>query len=157
METLKSIINEHLFLKSMIPQFRDLLADGAVETEFKPDEVIFRQGGYADKFYLIQKGKVALESHEPGNGDISVQTIGAGEVLGWSWLFPPFVWHFQARALEPTQAIAFNGAHLLVACEANHDLGYDVMKRMSQILIQRLQATRKQLVALHTRRGQPGS
>ena len=75
-----------------------------------------------------------------------VQTIGAGEALGWSWLFPPFVWHFQARALEPTKAIAFNGAHLLVACEENHDLGYDLMKRVSQVLIQRLQATRKKLV-----------
>ncbi len=155
MEKLKSIINEHPFLKTMIPQFRGLLADGAVETKFKPDEVIFRQGEYADKFYLIQKGKVALESHEPGHDDVSVQMVGAGEVLGWSWLFPPFVWHFQARALEPTQAIAFNGAHLLVACEADHDLGYDVMKRVSQILIQRLQATRQHPIILRSSKVRP--
>ena len=147
-ESLKSHIDEHPLLRTMNPRHREILADCAVEKEFKPDQIIFRQGDYADQFYLIQSGKVALEAHTPDRGNILIQTLGAGEALGWSWLFPPFVWHFQARAVEPARAIAFSGAHLLVACERDTDLGYDLMKRISQVLIHRLQATRKKLVEL---------
>ena len=148
MKTLRPIIDEHPLLQSMSPGHRELLADCAIEKEFKPEEVIFRQGDYADQFYLIQTGKVALEAHTLDRGNILIQSLGAGEALGWSWLFPRFVWHFQARALEPAKAIAFSGAHLLVACEIDTDLGCDLMKRISQVLIQRLQATRKRLVEL---------
>jgi CRP/FNR family cyclic AMP-dependent transcriptional regulator len=90
---------------------------------------------------------VAVESHEPGAADRLVQLLEAGDALGWSWLFPPYEWHFQARAVEPTRAVVFNAAHLLVACEKDHDLGYDLMKRMAQVVIRRLQATRRQLLA----------
>jgi hypothetical protein len=69
-------------------------------------------------------------------------------VLGWSWLFPPFSWHFQARAIEPTTVISLNGAHLLVSAESNHEFGYELMKRVAQVVIRRLQITRKQLIAL---------
>ena len=148
MKTLKSIIDQHPLLRTMKTPHRDLLAGCGVEKEFKPDQVIFRQGDYADEFYLILSGKVALEAHTPDRGNLLIQTLGAGEALGWSWLFPPFVWHFQARAIEPTSTIAFSGAHLLIACEKDTDLGYDLMKRISQVLIQRLQATRKKLVEL---------
>ena len=71
-----------------------------------------------------------------------------GDVLGWSWLFPPFSWNFQARAIEPTSAIVLSGAHLLVTAEGNHDFGYELMKRVAQVVIHRLQATRKQLLAI---------
>jgi CRP/FNR family cyclic AMP-dependent transcriptional regulator len=67
-------------------------------------------------------------------------------MLGWSWLFPPFAWHFRARALEPTNAIVLNGAHLLIAAERKRDFGYELMKRVAQVVIHRLQATRKQLL-----------
>ena len=67
-------------------------------------------------------------------------------MLGWSWLFPPFVWHFRARALDPTTVIVLDGAHLLVACHQNHEFGYELMKRVGQVVIERLQATRKQLL-----------
>jgi CRP-like cAMP-binding protein len=77
-----------------------------------------------------------------------VQTLGAGDVLGWSWLFPPFAWHFQARAIEPASAVALSGASLLVNAERNHDFGYELMKRVAQVVIRRLQAARKQLLDL---------
>ena len=73
---------------------------------------------------MIESGKVALEAHKPANGATLVQTLGAGDVLGWSWLFPPFVWHFQARAIEPTSVIVLNGAHLLAFAERHPDFGY---------------------------------
>jgi len=77
---------------------------------------------------------------------VSIQDLGPGDVLGWSWLFPPFVWHLQARALEPTGAVVLDGAHLLIAAERNGNFGYELMKRVAQVLIHRLQATRKQLL-----------
>src|SRR5678815_2436816 len=96
----------------------------------------------------IESGKIVLETHEPANGPTLVQTLGAGDALGWSWLFPPFIWHFQARAIEPARVFILSGAHLLVTAERNHDFGYELMKRVAQVVIRRLQATRKQLLAL---------
>ena len=84
---------------------------------------------------------------EPADGTAHVQTVCPGEVLGWSWMFPPFVWHLQARSIEPTHAIAFNAAHLLVAAERDDTFVHELMKRISQVLIHRLQAARKELLA----------
>ena len=149
METLKPVIQAHVFLRNLSPEYVDSLTACANPKEFQPGEIIFREGDIADRFYLIETGKVALEAHVPGRGQLSVQDLDGDDVLGWSWLFPPYVWHFQARALELTRAISFDGAHLLVACERNHEFGYDLMKRLAQVLILRLQATQKQLVRLH--------
>ncbi len=123
-----------------------VLADGAREVKFKAGEVLFREGEPASEFYLVRSGEIALEAHEHGNETILVQTLGAGEVLGWSWLFPPFVWHFQARATEPTEAVSLSGAHLLNVSERDHEFGHALMKRVAQVVIHRLQATRKQLL-----------
>jgi CRP/FNR family transcriptional regulator, cyclic AMP receptor protein len=150
METLKPIISAHPFLRSLAPEYLDILIGSADTQEFRPGEVIFREGEVADHLYLIERGKVLLESHVWNRGYLGVQELGAGEVLGWSWLFPPYTWHFQARSVEPTATIMFNGADLLVACERNHEFGYDLMKRLAQVLMRRFQATQQQLVRLHT-------
>lgn len=149
MVTLKPPACEHPFLRSLSPAYLEILLECMEEQEFDPGEIIFREGEIADRFYLITHGRVTLEAHLPSHGYLGVQDLGPEDALGWSWLFPPFVWHFQARALEPTKALAFNGAHLLVACEKNHEFGFDLMKRLAQVLIRRLQATQKQLVKLH--------
>jgi CRP-like cAMP-binding protein len=149
MATLMPLISEQPFLRSLPPEYLAILAECATRVDFVAGQTIFHEGDIADRFYLIQKGKVALGSHLTPVGQLLVQELGPGEVLGWSWLFPPYVWHFQAEALEKTEAISFNGAHLLIACERNHEFGYELMKRLTQILIRRLQATRKQLVNLH--------
>lgn len=148
MDPLKKTFSEHSFLRSLSPAYLDTLSACASEREFAANEIIFREGEIADRLYLIVGGKIVLES-QLSNGILAVQELGADDVLGWSWLFPPYVWHFQARALEPSRAVTFNGAHLLVACERNHEFGYDLMKRLAQILIRRLQATRKQMIHLH--------
>jgi CRP-like cAMP-binding protein len=132
----------------MKPEHLPLLTDGAKAVQFKVGDALFREGDPANQFYLIESGKVALEAHEPANGPTLVQTLSAGDVLGWSWLFPPFTWHFQTRAIEPTKAIALSGGHLLVTAERNRDFGYELMKRVALVVIHRLQATRKQLLAL---------
>jgi CRP/FNR family transcriptional regulator, cyclic AMP receptor protein len=152
MQSLKPSISEHPFLRSLSSAYLQILTDCAEERAFAAGEVIFREGDIADRFYLIEQGKVALESHVSPEGGLAVQDLGPHDVLGWSWLFPPYVWHFQARAVEATRTISFNGAHLLVACEKNHEFGYDLMKRLAQVLIRRLQAAQKQLTKLHATR-----
>lgn len=136
----------HPFFRGMDPRFLDLLAPGAYGMEFKPGETLFREGEPASRFFLVQRGRIVLEAHEPGDGTMVVSQVGPGDVLGWSWLFPPFAWHFRARALEPTRVIILDGAHLLVTAERNPEFGYDLMKRIAQVVIQRLQATRRELL-----------
>lgn len=145
---LELILSEHPFLKGLKPEHLKVLTQSAMQTEFKADEVIFREGELANRFYLIQSGRVAIEAGRADSGGAVIQVIGDGDVLGWSWLFPPYYWHFDARALKPTRAIFLYGTRLREQCEENHELGYELMKRIAQVLIQRLQATRKQLLEL---------
>lgn len=146
MKTIDESIMKYAFFDGMRPEHLALLAEGAKAGRFKGGELLFREGEPANQFYLIESGKILLEAHEPANATTSVQTLSAGDVLGWSWLFPPFVWHFQARAVEPSSVIILNGAHLLISAERDHDFGYELMKRVAQVVIRRLQATRKQLL-----------
>jgi CRP-like cAMP-binding protein len=146
MNALRDIIARHPFFFGMAPEHLDIVVSGAREARFKPDEVLFRESEPANRFYLIEGGRVAVEAHLPADGSFHIQTLGPGDVLGWSWLFPPFVWHFQARALEPTRSVVLNGAHLLVKAEQNKAFGYELMKRVAQVVIRRLQATRKELL-----------
>jgi CRP-like cAMP-binding protein len=145
-KSIESILRTHPFLEGMSEhQFR-ILSDCAMQSHFGADELIFCEGDPANRFYLIQKGKVALESHTEESGIVRVQVIGAGDVLGWSWLFPPHFWHFDARTIEPTEAIFLYGSPLREECEADHELGYELVKRMAQVIMSRLQATRRQLL-----------
>jgi CRP-like cAMP-binding protein len=146
MNELIETIRRYAFFDGMQPAHLAILTDGAREGWFGREDVLFREGEPASCFYLIQSGRIALEAHKIAGGAVSIQTLGPGEVLGWSWLFPPFVWHLQARALEPTKVLILNGAHLLVAAERDHDFGYELMKRVAQVVIHRLQGTRKLLL-----------
>ena len=146
MNSLKSAIAEHPFLRGMKREYFEILAKNARETAFDQGQIIFHEGEPAYQFYLITQGKVAVESHPPLGRDIPLQILAGGDVLGWSWLFPPFNWHFPARALEPTEAIFLDGASLLVACQNDHQLGYELMKRIAQVVIDRLQSARRCLL-----------
>jgi CRP-like cAMP-binding protein len=120
---------------------------------FDEGKFLFRDGDDANTFYVIRAGRVAIEIFSPKRGPITVQTVREGEVLGWSWLFPPYKWHFDARALELTRAISLDGKCLRNKCEEDHDLGYELMKRFSEVMIQRLQATRLQVLDLYAQNG----
>jgi len=139
-------INEHPFLQGMNSHQYRILSDCAMGAHFDAGELIFEEGDPAGRFYLIEKGSVALESYVKGQGMTRLQTIGMGDVLGWSWLFPPYFWHFNARALEPVDAIVLHAAPLRQECESDHEFGYELLKRMAQIMLTRLQATRRQLL-----------
>ena len=139
------VIGAQKLFQGLAPQYLSLLAEAAMLKEFPDGEVIFREGDPANRFYLILNGEVALESATESRAPVLLQTIGADDVLGWSWLFPPYYWHFDARAVTPTKAIFFYGTWLRESCERDHDFGYEMMKRMAAVMIRRLQATRKKL------------
>lgn len=149
MQTLESILVEHPFFKGLQPQYLQLITGCASNVRFNAGTYIFREGEEASQFYLIRHGKVALEIPAAQRGQITIETIEAGEVLGWSWLFPPYRWHFTARVVEPVRAIALDGTCLRTKGEEDHDLGYELMKRVAQIMMQRLQATRIQLLDVY--------
>ncbi|HEX5400276.1 MAG TPA: Crp/Fnr family transcriptional regulator [Verrucomicrobiae bacterium] len=144
-----AILAEQPFLKGLSAQQIELLADNAIPAEFKTDELIFKEGSPANRFYILLSGEVALESPCPKcddeRGTVLIETVGAGSVLGWSWLFPPYYSHFDARAVSPVKAIFFYGTRLREQCESDHELGYQLMKRAAGIFIERLQAARIKL------------
>lgn len=140
---------EHPFLKGLPPEHIGLIVGCASNVRFDAGVYIFHEGENADKFYIIRQGRVALELFIPGKGPLTIQTIGEGEVLGWSWLFPPYRWHLDARAVEMTRAIALDGKCLRKKCEEDHGLGYELMMRVAQNFLQRLQAARLQLLDVY--------
>ena len=135
------------FLLGMNEQHVRLLADCAMHSHFHTDGIIFREGEAANRFYLIVHGKVGLESSTLGE-PIRIEEIQDGDLLGWSWLFPPYAWHFTARALEETDAIFFYGTILCEYCEKDHSLGFELFKRMSVVMLRRLQAARQRLLSV---------
>ncbi|HLJ57962.1 MAG TPA: cyclic nucleotide-binding domain-containing protein [Chthonomonadaceae bacterium] len=149
MENLERILSDHPFFAALGERYLPVLVGCAMNVRFDDGEMIFREGGEADQFYLIRDGKVALDVAAPGREPITVHTLTAGEVLGWSWLVPPYRWHFDARVVEPVRAFALDGACLRAKCELDHDLGYALMKQVAQITTQRLQATRRQMLDIH--------
>lgn len=146
METLEGILAEHPFAKDLDKRYLALLVGCAANVRFDPGQFIFREGKEAKQFYLIRHGKIALEVFAASAGEITIMTLGAGEVLGWSWLFPPYQWKFDARAVETTLAIALDAQCLRTKCEADHDLGYELLKRFAFMVEQRLDSTRLQLL-----------
>jgi len=139
----------HPFLAGINRTQLALLTDCAIAAHFKKGQTILREGDFANRFYLIESGKVLLESDEGLGAPVVVDTIGPGDLLGWSWMFPPYVWHFTARAAEPTEAIFFYGTILREYCERDHSLGYELFKRITPVMLRRLQVARKKMLAVH--------
>lgn len=143
---LAGAIAAHRFVADMKPEHLKKLVEVAMFKQFERDELIFKEGDPANRFYLVCRGKIALESgHHPEAAPL-IHLIGQDEVLGWSWLFPPYNWHFSARAVEPTTAIFFYGTRLREECEHDPAFGFELMKRVAAIVIQRLDTTRVQLL-----------
>jgi CRP/FNR family cyclic AMP-dependent transcriptional regulator len=148
-EHLATRVALHPFLAGMSRTHLALLTDCAIAAHFKKGQTILREGDFANRFYLIESGKVVLESGEGLGEPVVVDAIGPGDLLGWSWMFPPYVWHFTARAVEPAEAIFFYGTILREYCERDPSLGYQLFKRMTPVMLRRLQAARKKMLSIH--------
>jgi CRP-like cAMP-binding protein len=149
-ETMATRVALHPFLAGMNRAQLVLLADCAVSVRFRPGEIILREGDHADRVYLIETGKVILESGKGYGKPVVVDTIGAGDLLGWSWMFPPYAWQFTARAAEPTRAIFFTGPVLREYCERDHSLGYQLLKRLTVVMNRRMQNARRKMLDVHS-------
>ena len=141
-EPMATRVELHPFLAGMKQKQLALLTECAMAVTFKKGQEIFREGERANCCCLIETGKVALESTDYIGKPIVIDTIGAGDLLGWSWMFPPYTWHFTARAVDQTTAIFFHGTVLRQHCEKDHSLGYELLKRMTAVMNRRWEAAR---------------
>jgi len=147
--TLEACLSEHMLFRDLGEETLRVLMECASSVQFEQHELIFRHAQPAERFYMLREGKVSLEIPSPRAGPLTIQTLGKGELLGCSWLFPPYRWHFDARALVPTLAVALDGRRLRSECDADPALGYQLMKRFSQVMHQRMQAARLQIIDLY--------
>lgn len=149
MKTLVDELAEHSFFAELPTETLNLIAGCGQNVVFKAGAVIAAEGSEANEFFVIRKGRVAIQVHAAPGGTALLQTLDGGDVLGWSWLFPPYRWSFEAKAVQEVHAIKLDGACLRGKCEDDPRMGYDLMKRFSRIMTRRLEATRLQLLDLY--------
>jgi CRP-like cAMP-binding protein len=148
-ETLERILAEHPFFDGMSQAHLDTLVGCAKNVTFETGQFLFRTGQAADSFFVIRHGRVAVECASAGRGPLTIETVADGDVLGWSWLFPPYRWHFDARAGSFVRAFALDAACLRGKCEKDPGLGFDLLQRFATVVVQRLEATQMQLMDVY--------
>ncbi len=149
MKDLAELLRQHPFTAGLDDEIIELIAGCATNVVFQANDYIFREGGDADHFHLIRHGTVALEIKSPGRKPLSFLTIKDGDMLGSNWLLPPYRWSFDARAVELTRAVAFEATCLRAKCEADHHVGYEMMKCFVPPLLERLQMARFQAADIY--------
>jgi len=149
MESLEKVLIQHPFVEGLPSEHIHLIVGCAKNVVFEPGKYLFKENEEANSFYIIRSGKVALEIYSPDVGSIIIQTLGEGDIIGWSWMVPPYQWRFDARAVELTRVIELDGTCLRNKCEADPGLGYEIMKRLASVFEQRINAMRLQLLDLY--------
>lgn len=152
MDTIERVLLEQPFLAGIDPAAAHLLAACTRNVRFERGLYLFHEGEPADELYLLRAGMVAIEIAAPGRAPVTITTLREGDVVGASWLVPPYRWTFDARAVEPTSAFGVDAACLRSKCDADGRFGYDIMKRFVPVLVQRLQAARLQILDVYAKR-----
>ncbi len=155
-ESLDRLMKEHPFFADFQGEDMALLAGCAQNERFAAGEFIFQAGDPADKFYIVRFGTVALELQIPGRDRLVLQTVEEDDILGWSWIVPPYRSMFDARAVTLVRAVSLDGACLRGKLEENHELGFQLMKKMLSVLDSRLSSARLQLVDMYAPLSQAG-
>ena len=145
-EVTAATLAAHPFLRGMSHDHLAVLADAASDVTFPARHRLIKDGHSATRFWLIQSGHVTLDLHVPGQGPVRIETIGMGELLGWSWLFPPYKWAFGAVAASPVEAFEFDARAVRARCAADPVLGHEVTHRVARVLSKRLQSARGRLI-----------
>ena len=153
MKGLDAVLKQTPLFEDLKPEYLELLAGCASNVRFAAGETIYRHGDVADRFWLVRHGRVSLEIHVPQRGAVTVQTLKEGDVLGWAWIVPPYEHHLDARALVMTRAVAFDAGCMRGKCEEDPQLGYLMMQKLAQNIVQVLKASRLQLMDIY---GGPG-
>jgi len=154
-KTINQMLAEARFFSTMKPSHLETLAGCGKLVTYKSGEFLMREGDPATTFFLIRSGEVGIESYMPSFGPVSIATVAEGGVAGYSWLFPPYRCSFDAHAITQVHAVALDGACLRKKAESDHELGYQLLSRFAEIMVQRLQATRRQMLDLYAMRNMP--
>jgi CRP/FNR family transcriptional regulator, cyclic AMP receptor protein len=149
MQTIDQYLAEHPFFAGLDETFLGEIARCARNLHLRPGEFLLRSGEPAETFYAVRHGRVAIELHAPASGPVVLDSAQDGEIVGWSWLIPPYRSRFDARATTGTTAVAFDGACLRSRCEADPNLGYAVLQRVAQVMDRRLQSARVRLLDMY--------
>jgi len=152
-KTIKALLKDHRFLEDLPDTDLDLLAGCGKNIVVKAGTFVAHEGDPADFFYVIRKGKVAIEASAPGHGTAVLETLGSGEVLGWSWLFPPHRWTFDFHVVEDAHIVAMDAKCLRGKADADTAFGYRLMKALSRAMTERLRAARMQIMDVYANQG----
>lgn len=144
--TIEQHIAEQQFLAGMKPEYTRFLAGNARRRNLDRDEVLFRYDAEAAHFHLVTQGRIAIEVAAIEGPPLELQELRPGSILGWSWLIPPYRWHFQARAKEAGEIIEFDGKAVRSRCESDPEFGYEILKRFSALMSERLSSAREQMM-----------
>jgi CRP-like cAMP-binding protein len=155
MRSIEDLIGEHPLLADLPDTDRELLAGCGHNVRFSAGTYLFHEGDPADTFFLVRSGRIAVELQAPGRTPLVITTVGPEGIVGWSWLFPPYEWRFDARGLDDVRAVSIDAVCLRAKCEADHSLGYRLMQRFAQLAVDHLQAARVQLLDLYANPGAP--
>ncbi len=149
MRTIEELLAEAPAFSGMSPEHLELIAGCAQNRTFQGGEYLMREGDPADSFFVIRHGRVAMEIFVPQRGAVTIETIDDGDLLGWSWLVPPFRGHLDARALGTVHTVVFDAACLRGKSDTDPVLGYELMRRFIPVIVERLQATRVRLLDVY--------
>ena len=152
-KTISEIVSEHPMIEGLSAEDVALIAGCARNTHFKAEQYLFKEGEPANAFYLIRHGSAAIESYAPGKGPLRIMTYGEGDIVGISWLVPPFFWRFDVRAVTALRVIEFDAVCLRDKCDAEPRLGYILLQRLASQLIDRVHASRVQQLDLYGKNG----
>lgn len=149
MQTIDALLPAVPAFAGMPAAHLELIASCAVNEVFQDGAYLAREGDPADTFYVIRRGTVALETFVPQRGALLIETVHENDLVGWAWLVPPYRTQFDVRAVGTTHAIAFDGACLRGKCETDPALGYDLLRRFTAVIVERLHATRLRLIDVY--------
>ena len=145
-EAVEGYLSSHKFFSGLDDDHRNFLLNSVAELQVKDGEVLFQQGKPAAKFYLLRDGKISIQVPALMGPTLEIQTLGQDQILGWSWLIAPYRWHFQARAMEDSSLLEFDGSAILAHCEEDPGFGYELLKRFAALMSERLDAARQNMM-----------
>ena len=145
-QSIEDYLSTHTFFSGLDDSFVKFLSNSATGLQIKKGEVLFKQGTHADKFYLLRNGQVSVQVPALMGPSLEMQSLGEDQILGWSWLIPPYRWNFMARAVEDSELLEFDGNAILARCEEDPKFGYELFKCFAALMSERLNAARQKMM-----------
>ena len=145
-QSIKDYLSTHAFFSGLDDEFIQYVTNSATELQLKKGDILFRQGEFADKFFILRKGGISVQVPALVGPPLEIQHLSEDQILGWSWLIPPFRWHFLARVEEDSDLLEFDGIALLAHCEEDPKFGYELFKHFAGLMSERLEVARQKMM-----------